>query len=308
VARFVLRRLGTSVAAIVGVVLLVFVLARLTGKPGALFLTTGASQEAIDQFNEAHGFNDPLWVQLGHYLFSVAHLDFGESLLFGQPALQVALDHFPYTLTLTLATLLICLVLGVTFGSIAAYYEGGRFDRALGIASSFAVSIPNFWLAIVLILVLSVQLHVLPPSGTGDVASAIMPLITLSIAPIGLIAEVTRNAMRQSLRSEYIVAARAKGMPRLTIVSKHALRNAAIPIVTIAGTIAAAMVNGVLIVETIFSWPGIGYITLQAVTTRDFALLQACVVVTATAVVVVNLVVDLLYGGLDPRISHGGRR
>jgi len=306
--KLIARRLGTSVVAVFGVVLLVFILARLTGKPGVLFLSSGASPEAIEEFNRSQGFNDPVLVQLGHYLISATHLDFGQSLLFSQPALRVALEHFPYTLLLAGLAMLVSLLIAVPLGCLSAYYKGGRLDRAVSTFSSLAVSVPNFWLALLLILFLSVRLHVLPPSGSGSWQSIVLPIITLVVAPAGLLSQVSRNSMIEVLKSEYITAARAKGLSRIMIVVKHALRNAAIPIITIAGATAASMVNGVLIVETVFAWPGIGFITLQAVNTRDFALLQACIIVTATAVVIVNMVVDILYGVFDPRISQGSRR
>ena len=301
---YVARRGLQSLIAVVGLLILVFFLARLTGDPAYLYLPLDSTEAQRQAFNELHGFDDPLVLQFLRYLGDVVRLDFGMSLSRNLPAMQVALEAFPQTLKLAVVAMTLAIALAITIGVLAAARPGSLFDRIATTASLAGASAPDFWVAIVAILVFSVNLGLLPTSGTGTALHWIMPIAVLTLRPFGLLTQVVRGTMVGVLTSPYVKTARAKGIARRKILFVHALRNAMLPVVTVAGDLAAGLVNGAVVVETIFGWPGIGKLMIDAIIRRDFALIQATVLVTAIAIFVLNIVIDLIYAALDPRISH----
>jgi peptide/nickel transport system permease protein len=283
---------------------LVFFLTRLTGDPTNLYLPLDAPMEARDNFRVLHGLNDPLIVQFGAYVYDVVHLDFGESIRKARPALEVVLEAFPWTLTLAVVTMSLVTLLAIIIGSLAAAKVGGVFDRLSGIMSLIAASTPEFWVAIVGIFIFAVSLGWLPTSGTGTLWHWVLPIAVLFIRPFGLILQVVRGSMITALSSPYVKTARAKGVRQRAIIFVHALRNGMLPVITVIGDQAAGMLNGAVVIETIFGFPGVGKLMIDSILQRDFAVVLASIMVTALAIFIMNLLIDLLYAVLDPRIRY----
>lgn len=302
--RFLLRRSLHSLVSLAGLLILVFFLARLTGDPGNLYLPLDSTLETRQAFTEKHGFDDPVIVQFGRYLGDLVQGDLGDSLRKQRPALDIVLEAIPVTLTLALLAMTIALCGAIVVGSIAAYKPGGLFDRVASISSLVGASAPDFWVAITAIIVFSVSLQWLPTSGMGGPVYWIMPLLVLVIRPFGLLVQVVRSSMLSVFGSAYIKTARAKGVKERAVIFVHALRNAMLPVITVAGDQAAAIANGAVIVETIFGWPGIGKLMIDSIVQRDFAVLQAAILVTAFVILCINIFVDITYAVLDPRIRH----
>lgn len=303
-ADYIGRRTLASGIALIGLLVLVFFLSRLTGDPTNLYLPIDASLEAREQFRAMHGFDQPLLVQFGQYLQDLAQLDFGMSIRKERPAIDVVLEAYPWTLRLALITMGLVIGLAVVIGALAAARPGGLFDRAASLISIAGASAPDFWIAIVGILVFAVALGWLPTSGVGTPWHWVMPVAVLFFRPFGLILQVVRNSMITALASAYVKTARAKGVKERVIIFVHALRNAMLPILTVAGDQAVSLLNGAVVVETIFGFPGIGNLMIDAVTTRDFALVQTAIMMTALVIFLLNLLIDLAYAMLDPRIRH----
>lgn len=299
---YIIRRAVHSLVALVALLVLVFFLSRLTGDPTNLFLPMDASLEDRQAFAERHGFNDPVLVQFGNYVLDLARLDFGMSLFQGRPAIDAVLSAFPVTLKLALVTMLLALGLSVVIGSIAAWRPGGIFDRIASLLSIMGASAPDFWIAIVGILFFSATLGLLPTSGMGGPLHWIMPVGVLLLRPLGLLTQVVRASMIGVLNSAYVKTARAKGAGRNRVVFVHGVRNVMLSVITVAGDQAATLVNGAVIVETVFGWPGIGNLMISAINQRDFAVLQAAILVTALAIFLMNILIDIAYSRLDPRI------
>ena len=304
---FILRRSAQSLIAVIGLLVLVFFLSRLTGDPAYLYLPLDSSEAQRQTFSETHGFNDPLIVQFGRYLLELAHLDFGNAMSRNRPAMEVALEAFPQTLKLAAVAIGLSLCLSIVVGSLAAARPNSLFDKLASTASLAGASAPDFWVAIVAILVFAVGIGWLPTSGTGTPFHWIMPIFVLTLRPFGLLVQVVRGAMISALASPYVKTARAKGVKRSEIIFKHALRNSLLPVITVAGDLAASLVNGAVVVESIFGWPGIGKLMIDAIVRRDFALIQATVLVTAIAIFMLNIAIDLIYARLDPRIRFQTR-
>jgi len=283
---------------------MVFFLARLTGDPGHLYLPLDSTLETRQAFTEKHGFDDPVIVQFGRYISDLLQGDMGQSLRKQRPALDIVMEAIPVTLLLAAIAMSIALIGAILVGSIAAYKPGGVFDRVASISSLVSASAPDFWLAITAILVFSVSLQWLPTSGMGGPMYWIMPILILVIRPFGLLVQVVRSSMLTVFSSAYIKTARAKGVSEKSIIFVHALRNAMLPVITVAGDQAAAIANGAVIVETIFGWPGIGKLMIDSILQRDFAVVQAAILVTAFVILCINIVVDVMYAVLDPRIRH----
>lgn len=301
-SRFVARRLATSLVTVIGVLFIVFFLARLTGSPAALYLPEGASQAAFDEFNHQHGFDQPLPVQFAHFVVQVTHLDFGQSISQNRSALDAALSSMPATLVLTALALAVALAISVVAGSLAAQYKLRWVDRFVTLSSLTTASIPDFWFALVGVLILAVHLGVLPTSGYLTPAAWVLPVATVCLAPVGVLTQVVRGAMIDALSSNYVQSAKARGFAERRLVYRHALRNAALPIISVAGDRAASMVNGSIIVSAIFAFPGIGATIMTGVLNRDFPLLQASVFVVGISVVLLNIIVDMTYAIADPRV------
>lgn len=302
---YIVRRALGSVAALLGLLVLVFFLARLTGDPTNLYLPQDASLATRQEFRAKHGFDQPLIVQFGSFLGDLAQLDLGESIRKARPALVVVLEAMPWTLRLAALTMAIVVGLAIVVGSLAAYRPGGVFDRLCTVVSLAQASAPDFWVAIVAILLFAVLLGWLPTSGVGTAWHWVMPVAVLALRPLGLLVQVVRGAMIAALASPYVKTARAKGVRERAVIFLHALRNAMLPVITVAGDQAAAMLNGAVVVETVFGFPGVGKLMIDSIIQRDFAVIQAAIMVTALAIFLMNLLIDIAYALLDPRIRHG---
>ena len=302
--RFLAKRAIASLVSLAFLVVAVFFLSRLTGDPTDLYLPVDASIEARDQFRQIHGLNDPLIVQFGRYLGDLAMLDFGESIRRARPALEVVLEAFQWTLALALMTMALVTAAAITIGSLAAFHVGGIFDRIATFFSLIGASAPDFWIAIVAIVFFSVYLGWLPTSGTGSPLHWVLPIAVLFIRPFGLILQVVRGSMITALGSAYVKTARAKGVAARPIIFIHALRNAMLPVITVIGDQLAGMLNGVVIVETIFGFPGVGKLMIDSILQRDFSVILASIIVTALAIFIMNLLIDVAYAILDPRIRY----
>ncbi|WP_026870018.1 ABC transporter permease [Inquilinus limosus] len=302
--RLVRQRTLASLISLVGLIVLVFFLSRLTGDPTSLFLPIDATQEMRDQFRQIHGLDDPLLVQFGRYLGDLVHLDFGESIRKARPAIDVVLEAFVWTLQLALITMALVMAAAVVVGSLAAFRIGGFFDRLASTISLVAAAAPDFWIAIVAIVLFSINLGWLPTSGTGTPWHWLLPIAVLFIRPFGLLVQVVRGSMLSALTSAYVKTARAKGVRTASIIFVHALRNAVLPVITVMGDQAAALLNGAVVVETIFGFPGVGKLMIDAILQRDFNVILAAITVTAVAIFVMNLLIDLAYAVFDPRIRQ----
>ncbi len=298
------RRAYHSMISVVGLLTLVFFLTRLTGDPSALYLPLDSSIEAREAFARLNGLDQPIHMQFLHYLQNLLSLDFGQSLRQNRSAIEVALEAFPATLKLAAIAISLSVVLAVIVGALAAARPGSVFDRVAGLVSLAGASTPDFWIAIVGILVFAVGLGMLPTSGTGTVLHWIMPIAVLMLRPFGLLVQVVRGTMISALAAPYIKTAHAKGMKRHRIIFGHALRNSLLPVITVAGDLTTGLINGAVVVETIFGWPGIGKLMIDSIIQRDFAVVQSTILVTAIAIFIVNIAIDLLYVALDPRIRY----
>ncbi|RVP96833.1 ABC transporter permease [Sinorhizobium meliloti] len=298
------RRAYHSVISVIGLLTLVFFLTRLTGDPSALYLPLDSSLEARQAFARLNGLDQPIYVQFFQYLQNLMSLDFGQSLRQNRSAIEVALEAFPATLKLALVAMTLATVLAIVVGALAAARPGSLFDRVAGLVSLAGASTPDFWIAIVGILVFAVGLGMLPTSGTGTALHWIMPIVVLMLRPFGLLVQVVRGTMISALASPFIKTAHAKGMKRRKIIFGHALRNSLLPVITVAGDLATGLINGAVVVETIFGWPGIGKLMIDSIVQRDFAVVQSTILVTAIAIFIVNIAIDLLYAVLDPRIRY----
>ncbi|WAJ29383.1 ABC transporter permease [Antarcticirhabdus aurantiaca] len=300
--RFARKRMLASLVSLVGLVILVFFLVRLTGDPTDLYLPIDATDAMREQFRANNGLNDPLIVQFGRYVWDLLHLDFGDSIRRARPAIDVVLEAFVWTLQLAVITMSLVAVLAVVLGSLCAFWAGRLFDRAVTFVSLIGASAPDFWIAIVAIVLFSIHLGWLPTSGTGGWQFWILPVSVLFIRPFGLIVQVVRGSMIGALSSPYVKTARAKGVKNRPIIFVHTLRNAMLPVVTVMGDQAAALLNGAVVVETIFGFPGVGKLMIDAILQRDFNVILAAIMVTAFAIFLMNLLIDLAYLLLDPRI------
>ena len=301
---FIRKRVFASLISLLGLVVMVFFLSRLTGDPAALFLPVDATEQMREEFRQIHGLNDPLMTQFGRYIWDLLHLDFGESIRRARPAIDVVLEAFVWTLQLAVITMVLVTAAAIVVGSLAAFRVGGVFDRIASLISLIGASAPDFWVAIVAIVVFALGLGWLPTSGTGTVWHWILPVGVLFIRPFGLIVQVVRGSMITALSSAYVKTARAKGVRSRPIIFVHALRNAMLPVITVIGDQAAALLNGAVVVETIFGFPGVGKLMIDAILQRDFNVVLAAIMVTALAIFVMNLLIDLAYSALDPRIRH----
>jgi len=296
-----LRRLAHTVLVIVGVSVVVFIVTRMTGDPAELMLPLDATPEQYQAMREELGTDQPVTTQFVDYVGSVVHGDFGRSSWQKEPALRLAIGHVPETVVLGAAAIGLSLLLGIPFGFLAAVKRDTIIDRAVSGVAILAVSIASFWLALMLILIFAVELQWLPTSGVGA-KNLILPAIAAAAVPFGRLLQVGRASMIDELSQPYVRVARAKGISTSRTVITHATRNALIPTVTLAGYEFASIVGaGLILIESIFNWPGIGYLTYQAILHRDFPLIQACVLVIAVIVVLLNVVIDALYGVIDPR-------
>lgn len=304
--RFLAFRLGRAVLTILIVVTFAFVVLRASGDPAMLILSVDAPAAAIEAFRKSWGLDRPIWVQYLEFLRHLAVGDLGQSMRDGRPAASLVAERIPATLMLAVPALLIKVGLGVPAGVFAALKRGSWIDKTVMAAAVAGFTVPSFVLGLVLVLVFAVQLHWLPSGGVDSALSPILPVVTLGVGGAAILARFTRSAMIEVLDQPYIRAASAKGVPWRRVVRRHALPNAAIPTVTIVGFMVGSLLAGAVVVESVFSWPGVGRLLVVAVSNRDLAVVQAILVLVAATMVCANLAVDLVYGLLDPRLR--GRR
>jgi ABC-type dipeptide/oligopeptide/nickel transport system permease component len=282
---------------------MVFLLAHIVpGDPAEQILGEGARAEDIVALRHTLGLDQPIAVQYGKYFSNVLRGNLGVSFRFQQPVTQVILDHYPATLELAIVALIVCAAISIPGGMLAAARRGTRADHAVGVLTLLGLSMPNFALGPLLILLFSVKIGWLPVSGRGGVAHLVLPAITLGAALAAILARMVRAAVMEELASDYVRTARAKGLTEWAVLWRHAFRNALIPTLTIIGLQFGTLLAGAIITETIFSWPGIGRLTVQAIESRDFPLLQGCILLIAVTYVVVNLATDFVYALVDPRV------
>jgi peptide/nickel transport system permease protein len=301
--RYVGLRLLLALPALWLILTMVFLLAHIVpGDPAQQMLGEGARAEDIVQLRHTLGLDQPIGVQYGKYLSSVLHGNLGQSFRFQQPVTEVILAHYPATLELAIVALIVCAAISIPGGMLAAARRGTRADHAVGIFTLLGLSVPNFALGPLLILLFSVRIGWLPVSGRGGVAHLVLPAITLGAALAAILARMVRASVMEELASDYVRTARAKGLSEWAVLWRHAFRNALIPTLTIIGLQFGTLLAGAIITETIFSWPGIGRLTVQAIESRDFPLLQGCILLIAVTYVAVNLATDFVYALVDPRV------
>lgn len=305
--RFVLVRLMRAVITILAVVTFAFVVLRMSGDPAQVMLGPDVPQDAVDAFRKAWGLDQPIWIQYLAYIKSIFTGDFGVSMRDKASALHLVLERVPATLQLTLPALILKLMIGIPAGVYAALHRQSFAERGVITLAIIGFTVPSFVMGLVLVLIFSVLLGMLPSGGQDTWMHGILPTITLSIGGIGILARFSRSAMIEVLGQPYIRTASAKGLKWRDVIWSHALPNAAVPIVTIVGFMVGSLIAGAVVVESIFSWPGIGRLLIVSVSNRDLAVVQCILLIIAAAMVMSNLVVDLLYGWLDPRLrSHAG--
>jgi peptide/nickel transport system permease protein len=282
----------------------VFVFLRLSGDPVRILLPANAPIDKVEALRAELGLTDSIPVQYARYAGQLSRGDFGDSLRFHQPALDLVLARFPATLQLAGAAMAIAILGGITLGALAAYFRGTWWDRSAMAASSILQSSPSFVLAIGLILVFSVHLGWLPTSGYGSFQQLALPAFALCLPALAALARMTRSSLLDVLQADYIRTARAKGLRERTVGVRHAMRNASLPIVTMLGLELADLLTGAVIIETVFAWPGIGRLAVEAVATRDYPVIQASVLLIALVYIGINLLLDIVYPLLDPRIRR----
>jgi len=303
--RYLRRRLLLAVVTYWAVATVVFGLLYLTGDPVAVLLAgTPAAQTELEQLRHELGFDRPVPVQYARFLVGAMRGDLGKSLRSGEPAMRLVLRRVGFTIQLALLSLVIALGLSLPLGLVSATFRGSLLDRALMLLTMVGQSMPIFWVGLLMILVFAVGLRWLPAGGAGGIQYLILPAATLALYPLARITRLVRSSLVDVLNQDYILAARARGLREAFVVGRHALKNASLPVVTIAALQFGYMLGGAVITETIFGWPGIGHYTVMAIHERDFPVVQAAVVLASGMFIALNLVVDLLYGYLDPRIRY----
>jgi peptide/nickel transport system permease protein len=300
--RYLLARLAQTVLVVFLSLTAVFGMVRLTGDPVLLFMPMDIQAKDVNEFRERLGFNDPLAVQYARFLGDAVRGDFGESLRYRRDALGLVLERLPATLLLAGAALALTLVIAVPLGVVSAVRRDSAFDHVSTVVTVLGQATPGFWLGLMLIYVFAVQLRWLPTGGMGTTAHLVMPAVVLAAFYAARVARLTRSAVLDTLGEDYVLTARAKGLAETRVIGKHTLRNSAIPIITLAGLEAGQLLGGAVVTETIFAWPGLGRLTVQALLNRDFPVVMAAVSFTSIVYTLSNLAVDLMYGWLDPRV------
>jgi glutathione transport system permease protein len=301
---FLLRRLAGSLAVLVGVAAVVFFILHLTGDPAAIMVAPDATKDEIAAFRHAQGFDRPLVVQFVSYAGGLMHGDIGKSLRHETPALALVLERLPATMELAFFALGVMLVVAVPAGVISAIKPNSAIDWIARLFALVGQSAPTYWIGLMLILLFGVGLGWLPVSGIGGLRHLILPGLTLGFFSAAKIMRLTRASMLETLGTDYLRTAAAKGLAPVRVIVNHALRNAWLPIVTAVGIEFGTLLSGAIITESIFAWPGIGRLAVQAVLDRDFPVVEGVVLITATIFVLINVLVDVTYAALDPRIRY----
>ncbi len=300
--QFVTRRLGYSLLSLLVLSLTIFLFVRVTGDPAALLVEPGASEDDIAAIHQKFGLDQPLWMQYGLFMAHLFRGDFGQSFYYQTPVFELYLDRLPNSLLLALVAMAFSLLVGIPSGILAAVRVGRFWDSAGKLFALLGLSLPSFFVGLVLILVFSVYLGWLPSSGSGTPLHVIMPAFALGWYFAAAHMRLTRSSMLEVLGSEYVKLARLKGLPQSLVIGKHAFKNALIPVITLAGINLVLMINVAVVVETVFAWPGVGRLLYEGISFRDFPVVQGVVIMGGTMIVVVNLLVDVAYAVIDPRI------
>ena len=301
--RYLFKRFLLTLPALWLVLTLVFLMIHIVpGDPIEQMLGEGAAPGQLTQLRHVLGLDLPLHIQYGHYLWQLGRGDLGQSFKFQAPVRKVIFERYPATLQLAFVSLVVCSAIAIPAGMLGAYRRGRTTDRVVGLFTLLGLAFPNFALGPVLILLFSIELGLLPVSGRGGVLYYVLPAATLGAALAAILTRMVRGSMLEELSSDYVHTARAKGLSTRVVLLRHAFRNALIPIITILGLQFGTLLAGTIVTETIFSWPGIGRLTVQAISARDYPLLQGCILVIAVSYVAVNLLTDLLYAVIDPRV------
>jgi peptide/nickel transport system permease protein len=300
---YFIRRLLQSILVIVGVSLIVFLITRAIGDPARMMLPLEASDEEVEAFRDRMGFNDPLWVQFWDWATKAVRGDFGDSLWQRTSAMQLVLERMPATLLLCATAITLAVLASLPLGILAALRPRSWLDKATTSISLIGVCIPDFWLGLMLILVFAVGVHIFYTSGYGTPRHLVLPAIALAARPWGRITQIVKTSMMDEMHRTYMMTARAKGLTEQKVIISHALKNASIPIVTLAAWELTRMLAGyTIVIETVFAWPGFGQLAMQAIERRDLTLIQADVFVVALIVVAMNIAIDFVYAALDPRV------
>ena len=299
-------RLASAAFVLVGVVTVVFLfLHLLPGDPVEVMLGESANSTDREALHQALGLDQPLSTQWLTYVTQLLHLDFGISLYSGQPVAEILKQRIPATMLLAATSLVVAVVLAVPLGVLAAVYKDSWFDRGAMVFAMLGISIPNFWLGPALIIVFSIHLGWTPVTGSSGMLALVLPAVTLGTALAALLSRMIRASLLDTLDEDYVRTARAKGLSEPLVILRHALGNAWLPVVTVLGLQLGGLLSGAVITETVFAWPGIGELTVEAIRRRDYPTVQACVLVISLFYVTINIVTDVLYAWLDPRIAEG---
>lgn len=302
--RYIARRLLQVIPVLLGITLIAFVLVRLTGDPAAILLPPDTPKEAVAEFQREFGLDQPVPIQYVRFLAKAVQGDFGKSIRYREPVLKLFMERLPATMELAIASMTLAIVIGVPVGVLSAVRRDTWIDHSARVFALFGQAIPSFYLGLMLIIIVAVQLRLLPTGGRGTWQQLILPSITLATFLIALLARFTRGAVLDVLRQDYVRTGRAKGLSEPLLLWRHVMKNAMIPIITVIGLQVAAVFSGAVVTETVFAWPGVGRFMVQAISTRDFPIVQATVMIIALIFVIVNLLVDLAYAWLDPRIRY----
>ena len=300
---YILRRLALSVPVLAGITLVIFCSIRLLpGDPAIVMAGDLGTGEYVEQLRRSMGLDKPVWIQYAIYLGHLAQGNFGRSTKSLRPVLAEIRDRYPYTIQLTLAGMLVAVVLGISAGAVSAVRRDSVFDYGSMVVALFGVSVPIFWLGLILILIFSVHLRLLPAGGSGSAAHLVLPALTLGASAAGILARMTRASLLEVLGSDYIRTARAKGLRDIAVLVRHALPTAFVPVLTVLGLQFGTLLGGAVITESVFGWPGMGRLIVDAIASRDYPLIQGALIVFATSFALINLAVDVLYAAIDPRI------
>ena len=299
---YIIGRAVRGLVVLLLVSMVVFGISLISGDPITLLIPIETSPEQLEELRNAYGLNDPIPARMGRFLEGLFRGDLGYSFRYQQPAFSVVAERFGATIELAFAAMLVILLVALPAGVVSAVKRDSLIDTVVMAGSVLGHSLPSFFLGLLLIYLLSVKLHLLPTSGRGTLAHIVMPSVTLGLFYAGRAARLLRSSMLEVLHQEYMRTARAKGLAESIVIGRHALRNASLPVITILGLELGGLLGGAVVTETIFAWPGIGKLAIEAVIARDFPIVQAVVLLTATTFVVINLMVDILYGFLDPRV------
>jgi ABC-type dipeptide/oligopeptide/nickel transport system permease component len=303
--RYLFSSLGQSLSVLLAVLVLVFFMVRITGDPAALMMSKEATQEQIQAFRHEMGFDRPLDAQFVDYLAKVVRGDFGDSLHYKVPALPMVAERLPATLELAFVALFMSVIVAVPLGLIGGSSPGSKWDFAARTVGLFGQATPSYWLALMLILVFAVQLGWFPTFGRSEPKSVILPAFALSISTMGSLVRLTRSAVLEVRQEDYVRTAYSKGLSPNAVYVKHVLQNVAIPLVSVIGIQFGFMLGGSIYIEAIFAWPGMGRMVAESVSNRDFPLVQAIAFFTSIVIILLNLLTDLAYGWIDPRIRYG---